>query len=157
MPSQTRRSGRLIPNSRSRLTSRSGRSLSMPRRTVAYPPGDRATRVIDALDTQVGGGREPDSITLETFGGDNPHPAGKARASSTAVCHRVVIRLELQVSAHQSGSLITAQCSSRWPAGLWPADVGAPRRSRTYNPLAGSRVIRRPLQAVSLLVSTRAV
>jgi hypothetical protein len=50
-------------------------------------------------------------------------------------------RLTLQVSAHQSGSLITTESSRRWPAALWPAEIGAPRRSRTYNPLAASRMI----------------
>ena len=59
----------------------------------------------------------------------------------------------LQVSAHQSGSSITTESSRRWPAGLWPAEIGAPRRSRTYNPLAGSRVIRWPPPAASLLVT----
>ena len=59
----------------------------------------------------------------------------------------------LQVSAHQSGRLITTECSHRWPARLWPAGIGAPRRSRTYNPLAGSRVISRALRETSVLVS----
>ena len=31
----------------------------------------------------------------------------------------------LQVSAHQSGSLITIERSRLWPAGLWPAKSGA--------------------------------
>src|SRR3954447_23487817 len=62
-------------------------------------------------------------------------------------------RAALQVSAHQCGSLITAESSRRWPARLRPARSGAPRRNRTYNPLAGSRVIRRPVQAASVLLS----
>src|SRR4051794_12546036 len=38
-------------------------------------------------------------------------------------------RRALKVSAHQSGSLITDESSHCWPAGLWPAEIGAPRRS----------------------------
>jgi hypothetical protein len=59
----------------------------------------------------------------------------------------------LQVSAHQSGSLITTERFRRWPVRLWPAEIGAPRRSRTYIPLAGSRVISSALSSVSALVS----
>ena len=44
----------------------------------------------------------------------------------------------LQVSAHQSGSLITAESSGRWPAVLWSAEIGAPRRSRTTTIVAGT-------------------
>jgi len=40
----------------------------------------------------------------------------------------------------------------RWPAGLRPAEIGAPRRNRTYNPLAGSRVIHKLLPTAPLLV-----
>ena len=81
-----------------------------------------------------------------------PDPCATARsvATSDGGTER---RPALQVSAHQSGSLITTESSRRWPAGLWPAEIGAPRRSRTYNPLAGSRVISRPVRAASLLVS----
>jgi hypothetical protein len=58
----------------------------------------------------------------------------------------------LQVSAHQSGYSITAASSRRWPAGLGPAEIGAPRRNRTYNPLVAGLVIRRsPASAAMLL------
>jgi hypothetical protein len=59
----------------------------------------------------------------------------------------------LQVSAHQSGRLITTECSHRWPARLWPAEIGAPRRSRTYNPLVGRHVFSAAVRWASLLVS----
>jgi len=56
------------------------------------------------------------------------------------------------VSAHQSGSSITTDSSHRLPASPWPAETGAPRRNRTYNPLAGSRVISRPPSSSLALV-----
>ena len=57
------------------------------------------------------------------------------------------------VSARQSGSSITTDSASRLPASPWPAETGAPRRNRTYNPLAGSRVITRGSRSASVLVS----
>jgi hypothetical protein len=59
----------------------------------------------------------------------------------------------LRVPAHQSGSLIRTERCLRWPASLWPGRTRAPRRSRTYNPLAGSRVISSASGFASALVS----
>jgi hypothetical protein len=64
-------------------------------------------------------------------------------------------RRALQVSVHQPGCLITAENSCRWPARLWLAEIGAPRRTRTYNPLAGSRLISHPPRIAPVLVSDR--
>ena len=53
---------------------------------------------------------------------------------------------------HESGSLITIESSHRWLAWLWPAGIGAPRRSRTYNPLVARHVISRTPMIASVLV-----
>ena len=78
----------------------------------------------------------PDSSPCSTITSDHHRPRHRA----------------LQVSAHQSGSLITIGSSRRWPAGLWPAEIGAPRRSRTYNPLVARQVIDPPLANTLMLV-----
>jgi len=87
---------------------------------------------------------------------DGTNPKTRARVAPSPVATRegsIERRRALQVSAYQCGILITAESSRRWPVGLWPAKIGAPRRNRTYNPLAGSRVISWSLPTASLLVT----
>ena len=96
---------------------------------------------------------------------DTPSAAARAVSAAAARCWPTELvptrgayaakRPALRVSAHQSGSSITTESSIHWPVKPWPAETGAPRRNRTYNPLVGRHVISGMLGTAPLLVRGR--